>query len=194
MPGADLEAVCQGSPISVTAVTVLSGQAGYYKHMENATYQSCSECALRPERLFCDLPADALEAFDALKNTLAIPRDTVIFREGQTAREVFVVCEGRVRLTVCSDDGKRLLLRVAESGEVLGLSAALSGTPHEITAQAMEPCQIAMVRRKDLVAFLRSHREACMQVVGLLSEDLHVAYDRVRSVGLGRARKVRVAP
>jgi CRP/FNR family cyclic AMP-dependent transcriptional regulator len=177
----------------VTAVTVFPARPVYHKHMENAPYQSCRECALRPERLFCDLSADALDAFDAVKNTVAVPRDTVLFREGQTARGVFVVCEGRVRLTVCSDDGKRLLLRVAEPGEILGLSAVLSGTPFEITGQAIEPCQIAMVRRKDLVAFLREHREACLQVVNLLSEDLHVAYDRVRSVGLGRTRKARVA-
>jgi|HubBroStandDraft_6_1064221.scaffolds.fasta_scaffold20979_3 CRP/FNR family cyclic AMP-dependent transcriptional regulator len=186
-------AVCEGSPFPVTAVTVFPARPVYHKHMENAPYQSCRECALRPERLFCDLSADALDAFDAVKNTVAVPRDTVLFREGQTARGVFVVCEGRVRLTVCSDDGKRLLLRVAEPGEILGLSAVLSGTPFEITGQAIEPCQIAMVRRKDLVAFLREHREACLQVVNLLSEDLHVAYDRVRSVGLGRTRKARVA-
>jgi CRP/FNR family transcriptional regulator, cyclic AMP receptor protein len=186
-------AVCEGSPFPVTAVTVFRARPVYHKHMENAPYQSCRECALRPERLFCDLSADALDAFDAVKNTVAVPRDTVLFREGQTARGVFVVCEGRVRLTVCSDDGKRLLLRVAEPGEILGLSAVLSGTPFEITGQAIEPCQIAMVRRKDLVAFLREHREACLQVVNLLSEDLHVAYDRVRSVGLGRTRKARVA-
>jgi CRP/FNR family transcriptional regulator len=148
---------------------------------------------MRPDRLFCDLPADALEAFDSVKTTVDVPRDTVLFREGQMARGVFVVCEGRVRLTVCSDDGKRLLLRVAEPGEILGLSAALSGTPYEITGQAIEPCQIAMVRRKDLVVFLREHREACLHVVNLLSEDLHVAYDRVRSVGLGRVRRARAA-
>jgi CRP/FNR family transcriptional regulator, cyclic AMP receptor protein len=161
--------------------------------MENAMYQSCRECALRPERLFCDLSTDALDAFDSVKNTVTVPRDTVLFREGQVARGVFVICEGRVRLTVCSEDGKRLLLRVAGPGEVLGLSAVLSGTPYEITGQAIENCQVAMVRRKDLVTFLREHREACLQVVNLLSEDLHVAYDRVRSVGLGRVRKARVA-
>ena len=161
--------------------------------MEHANYQSCRECALRTERLFCDMPADALKAFDSVKNTVAVTRDTVLFREGQVARGVFVVCQGRVRLTVCSDDGKRLLLRVAGAGEVLGLSAVLSGAPYEITGQAIESCQIAMVRRKDLVTVLREHREACLQVVNLLSEDLHVAYDRVRSVGLGRVRKARVA-
>jgi hypothetical protein len=47
------------------------------------------------------------------------------------------------------------------------------------------------VKRKDLLRFLRQHREACLQVVHLLSQDLHVAYDRVRSIGLGRSRRSR---
>jgi hypothetical protein len=47
------------------------------------------------------------------------------------------------------------------------------------------------VRRKDLLKFLREHREACLQVVHLLSSDLHTAYERVRSIGLSRTRRTR---
>ena len=156
--------------------------------------QSCRDCALRSDRLFCDLPADALAAFDEVKSTAPVARGTVLFREGQAARGVFVLCEGRVRISVCSESGKRLMLRMAGPGEVMGLSAALSGSPYEITAETIDNCQVAMVKRKDLLRFLREHREACLQVVNLLSQDLHVAYDRVRSVGLGRTRRPRLIP
>lgn len=150
--------------------------------------QSCLDCALRPERLFCDLPAGTLTAFSAVKSNMACERNSVLFREGQPARGVFVLCEGRAKLSVCSESGKRLTLRVAGPGEVLGLSAALSGSNHEVTAELIDNAQVAMVKRKDLLSFLREHREACLHVVTLLSQDLHVAYDRVRSVGLGRSR------
>jgi len=53
---------------------------------------------------------------------------------------------------------------------------------------------MAAVRRKELLRFLHDHREVCLQVVNLLSEDLHVAYDRVRAVGLGRVRRARSGP
>jgi CRP/FNR family transcriptional regulator len=96
-----------------------------------------------------------------------------------------------VRLSVCSESGKHLTLRIAVPGEVLGLSAALSDAAYEVTAEALEEVQVAVVRRKDLLRFLHEHREACLQVVNLLSQDLHVAYDRVRSVGLGRTRRPR---
>jgi CRP/FNR family transcriptional regulator, cyclic AMP receptor protein len=152
---------------------------------------SCFDCVLRPDRLFCDLPADALQAFDGIKAVSQYPRGSMLFREGHAARGIFVLCEGRVKLSVCSETGKRLTLRVAAPGEVLGLSAALSSSPYEVTAETLENTRVAVVGRKDLLQFLRDHREACLQVVSLLSRDLHTAYDRVRSIGLGRSRRSR---
>jgi CRP-like cAMP-binding protein len=86
-----------------------------------------------------------------------------------------------------------MTLRVVSPGEALGLSAVLSGGSYEVTAEALDPVQYASVRRKDLLHFLHEHREVCMHVVNLLSQDLHVAYDRVRSVGLGRTRRTRTS-
>lgn len=150
--------------------------------------QSCLDCAQRSDRVFCDLAPDALQEFDGIKSLQTFPRETVLFREDQPARGVFLLCSGRVRLSVCSESGRRMTLRTASAGEVLGLSAALSGGCYEVTAEALETLQIAQVRRKDLLHFLHGHCEVCMQVVHQLSEDLHVAYDRVRTVGLNRTR------
>jgi CRP/FNR family transcriptional regulator, cyclic AMP receptor protein len=175
----------------VTAVTVLSSDCVYHNNMESANQSSCFDCVLRPDRPFCDLPADALKDFNAVKSVNAYPRGTTLFREGNQPRSIFLLCNGRAKLTVCSDCGKPLTLRIAGPGEVLGLSALLSGHPYEITAEILDNSQVAVVKRKDLIRFLRAHREACLQVVQLLSQDVHIAYDRVRSVGLGRTRKSR---
>lgn len=159
--------------------------------MESVLHISCRECVARPDRLFCDLPAEALEALDQIKTMNAVPRGTALFREGSASKGIFVLCQGRMKLSVCSQSGKRLVLRIAGPGDVLGLSASLSSTPYEVTAEALENATVACVKRKDLLRFLRDHREACLQVVHLLSRDLHIAYDRVRSVGLGRSRRPR---
>jgi len=161
--------------------------------MESATHHhSCFKCELRPDRTFCDLPAEALLAFDNIKAVSQVPRGESLFHEGRTARGIFVLCEGRVKLSVCSEHGKRLMLRVADPGEVLGLSATMSGKPYELTAEVLDSAQIAFVKRRDLLRFLRDHREACLQVVHLLSQDLHAAFDRVRTVGLARTRRPRL--
>lgn len=150
--------------------------------------QSCLDCTQRSDGVFCDLEPDALQQFDGIKSLESWPRGTVLFREGQTARSVFLLCSGRVRLTVCSENGRRMTLRFVSAGEVLGLTAVLAGGSYEVTAEVTEPVRVAEVRRRDLLHFLREHGDVCMQVVHTLSEDLHLAYDRVRSVGLVRTR------
>jgi CRP/FNR family cyclic AMP-dependent transcriptional regulator len=160
--------------------------------MDAVIQPSCLQCGDRADRALCDLPSDALRDFDGLKSVVEYPRGTALFREGHAARDIFVLCSGRAKLSLTSEAGRRLTLRVAGPGEILGLSAALAGSAHEVTAELVENAQVAVIKRKDLLQFLRMHRDACLHVVGLLSQDLHIAYDRVRAVGLGRGRRSRV--
>jgi len=161
--------------------------------MESVFRPSRLEFVARPEGPFCHLPDLASHDFEALKTPVLYRKGTVLFREGQPAHDIFIVHEGRVRLSISSESGRRLTLRIAGPGEILGLSAALTGGPHEMMAELLEDAQLATIKRKDLLNFLREHRDACLQVVHLLSQDLHIAYDRVRSLGLARTRRPRTS-
>jgi CRP/FNR family transcriptional regulator len=174
----------------VIAVTVFLRGMDYYSVMRSIQ-EVCFECVLRPERLFCDLPAEAMKDFEALKELSPYPSGRTLFREGTRARGIFVLCEGKVKLSVCSQSGKRLTLRVAGPGEVLGLSASLCNGPYELTAEMVDDARVAMINRKDLLQFLNDHRETCLQLAQLLSHDLHIAYGRMRAIGLGRGRRRR---
>jgi CRP/FNR family transcriptional regulator, cyclic AMP receptor protein len=164
----------------------------YHQHMESTIQSSCFTCDFRPDRLFCDMPAESLKAFDEIKTLTTYPRATVLFSEGRPVRGIYILCDGRAKLSICSDSGKRLTLRVAGPGEVLGLGACLSNTPYEITAELLDNSQVVFVRRKDLMKFLRDNRAICMEVVRMLSQDLHGAYERVRSIGMLRTRRPRI--
>jgi CRP/FNR family transcriptional regulator, cyclic AMP receptor protein len=153
---------------------------------------SCSHCAFRSDRPFCDMPSDAVRAFDDIKEQAVLGKGALLFAEGRTSRGVYVLCEGRANLSICSEGGKRLILRVAGPGEVLGLGATLSGGVYEVTAELLDTAQVVFVKRKDLLKFLRDNPSICMGVVRRLSDDLHGAYERVRSIGLSRARRVRI--
>ena len=159
--------------------------------MESETQQSCFTCDFRPDRVFCDMPADSLKAFDEIKSLATYPRNTILFSEGRPVRGIYLLCDGRAKLSICSDSGKRLTLRVAGPGEVLGLGAALSNTPYEITAELLDTSQIVFIRRKELMKFLREHPSVCLEVVRMLSQDLHGAYERVRTIGMVRTRRPR---
>lgn len=142
-------------------------------------------CDFRPDRFFCDMPTESLKAFNEIKSLALYRRNTVLFSEGRPVRGVYILCDGRARLSICSDTGKRLTLRVAGPGEVLGLGTPLSNTPYEITAEILDTSQVVFVCRKELLKFLREHREVCLQIVRLLSQDLYGTYERVRNIAKG---------
>jgi CRP/FNR family transcriptional regulator, cyclic AMP receptor protein len=153
---------------------------------------SCNHCAFRSDRPFCDMSRDAIRGFDEIKEQAVLGKGALLFAEGRPSLGVYVLCEGRAKLSICSESGKRLMLRVAGPGEVLGLGATLSGNAYEVTAELLDTAQVVFVKRKNLLTFLRENPTICMEVVRRLSDDLHGAYERVRSIGLSRARKVRI--
>jgi CRP/FNR family cyclic AMP-dependent transcriptional regulator len=140
------------------------------------------------------MSTDALMDFEAIKSIGLYPKRSVLFAEGRPVRGIYILCDGRAKLSICAENGKRLTLRIAGPGELLGLGAAMSNTPYEVTAEVLDDSQIVFVRRKDLLKFLREHRAICMQVVCMLSQDLHGAYERVRNIGTIRPRRPRLMP
>jgi CRP/FNR family cyclic AMP-dependent transcriptional regulator len=153
---------------------------------------SCQHCAYRPERPFCAMSGDAIRSFNEIKQQSVLAKGELLFAEGRPSRGIYLLCDGRAKLSVCSENGKRLMLRVAGPGEILGLGASLSGECYEFTAELLDSAQVAFVKRKEFLKFLRDNPAICMDVVHRLSQDLHGAYERVRTIGLNRARRARL--
>jgi len=175
----------------VTAVTALAGWDKYYRSMENVVQPGCITCDFRPGRFFCDMSAESLRTFDEIKSLVSYPNKTILFAEGRPVRGIFILCDGHARVSIGANSCKRLTLRVAGPGEVLGLGAALSNTPYEVTAQLLDGSQVVFIRRTELLKFLRQNPEVCTKVVRMLSQDLHGAYERVRTIGMGHSRRPR---
>jgi CRP/FNR family transcriptional regulator, cyclic AMP receptor protein len=155
--------------------------------------ESCLSCKMRAEHIFCDLPASALQALESIKFATAFPTGSVLFVEDQAPRGIFVICKGRVKLSICSTDGRTLILKIAEAGEVLGLSASVCGKPYELTAESVEPCQITFVKREDFLRFLKENSEACLRVAEQLSEKYAAVCRTIRSLILSHSAAERLA-
>jgi len=144
----------------------------------------CPACDLRTGGFFCDFSDPVLRSFYSLKITNAYPKGATLFSEGEPSDGVYMLCQGRVKLSTYSRDGKALILRIAESGELLGLSSAIGDSPHEATAEVLVPCQINFVRKADLLRFLQEHAEAGLSALRQLSRNYHAAYTQICSLGL----------
>ena len=143
--------------------------------------ENCLSCNLCSEGFFCRLPKEELEAFQKIKFTLAYPAGATLFVEGQACRGIYILCRGRVKLSATSSQGQTLIFKIAKPGEVLGLNATVSGTPHNTTAETGQACQLNFVKQADFLRFLTENRGASMHAAMHLSRECQQAYQQLRS-------------
>jgi CRP/FNR family transcriptional regulator len=154
---------------------------------------SCLNCQLIKERAFCQLSKQALAEMDSISSSSIYPKGAILFVEGQEPRGVFVVCNGRLKLSTSSSQGKSVIVRVAEPGEVIGLPGTLSGKPYDLTAEALEPVQANFIRRGSFLQFLHNHADAAVRVAEILSHVYHNTLSEVRYLGLSASTPQKLA-
>lgn len=150
-------------------------------------------CPLIEERLFHNLPRHVRSALDAISCVATYAKGDVLFVEGQKPLGIFVLRNGRVKLSANSADGRPLIAGRAGPGEVLGLPTAISGKPNELTAEAIHPLQCGFIARDALLQFLRKHGEAALRVAQILSEMYDAAFNQVRYLGLSASAAEKLA-
>jgi CRP/FNR family transcriptional regulator, cyclic AMP receptor protein len=155
--------------------------------------ESCLNCPQREDWLFCNLPSAAVERLAAITAPSTYPKGATLFVEGQSPRGVFVLCSGKVKLSTSSPDGRTLLLRISDEGEILGLSAAVCGKPYQATADILEPTQANFITRNDFLDFLREYGEAALHVAQQLGENYHHALSEMRTIGLSHSAAEKLA-
>ena len=154
---------------------------------------SCLSCQVREEHLFCNLPLPALKKLNEIKSTAVYPKSTTLFIEGQQPRGVFVLCAGKAKLFTSSSDGKTIITKISEAGDVLGLNATISNRPYEVTAEMMEPGQANFIARDALLQFLREYGEVALRVAEQLSRNYYAAHEEIRTLGLTSSPSERFA-
>jgi CRP/FNR family cyclic AMP-dependent transcriptional regulator len=155
--------------------------------------ESCMGCKVSREGFFCRLSPAVLRSVDAASHHTIMPPGALLFVEGQTPRGVFILCSGRVKLSTTSKEGKVLILKQAEAGEVLGLSAAISGTNYEMTAETASPCQLNFIGRQDLMTLLQKESEVGVHAALWLSREFQGAYRDIHDLVLARSSSGKLA-
>ena len=155
--------------------------------------ESCMGCKARREGFFCRLSLPVIRSVDVVSHHTVMPAGAVLFVEGQTPRGIFILCSGNVKLSTTSKDGKVLILKQAEAGEVLGLSAVISGTNYEMTAETALPSQLNFIGRQDFMGLMQRESEVGMRAATWLSREFQGAYRDIHDLVLARSSSGKLA-
>jgi CRP/FNR family transcriptional regulator, cyclic AMP receptor protein len=146
-----------------------------------------------PGELFKKFSPMALRDLGTMSAPTCYPANFVLFSEKDESRGVYIVLEGEVKLSINSADGRRLSLRIARKGEILGLVSALSGSTYEVTAETLYPAKLAPIGRREFTGFLLRHPEAYQVLSEELTREFTRACEQLRTVGLSSSAPEKLA-
>ncbi len=154
---------------------------------------NCPECKCSQPGFFCSFSPPTVKCLEQASHHTTLPAGAILFVEGQIPRGMFILCSGRVKLSTASRDGKVLILKFAEAGEALGLSAVISGMNYEMTAETAAPCQLNYIDRKNVMTLIEEHSEVGMHAAQGLSREFQFAYRNMHDLVLARSSTGKLA-
>jgi CRP/FNR family transcriptional regulator len=107
-------------------------------------------------------------------------RGKVLFAEGEPARGIYLLRSGRASLSISSSEGRVVILRLAQAGDVLGLNSVLRNSSYDTTVKTLEPCRTDFISRAQLLDLMQRRESACHAVLKILSHELTQLTDRAR--------------
>jgi CRP-like cAMP-binding protein len=127
---------------------------------------------LRSIGLFGALPDEVLAYLCASLERLKVDTGDLIFREGDSGRELFVVLEGRLEVLKRSSAGAETPVASLGPQDWFGEMSVLDVQPRSATVRALSPARLLRVRAADLDALYRRDLKAYTLVVLNVAREL----------------------
>jgi len=135
--------------------------------------------------------ARALEAIKHLSENREVrhyKKKDIVFREGEHPRWLYFVESGKVKVFKTSDDGRELIVKVAQQGDFLGFLALFKEDAYPESAAALEDCSIKLVPKQDFAALVFGNRDVNARFIKMLASHIaereqqliELAYNSVR--------------
>ena len=120
-------------------------------------------------------------------------RGSVLFAEGEPARGVYILRSGRATVSISSSEGRVVMLRMAQSGDMLGLNSVLRNCPYDTTVKALEPCRTDFLPRVELMELMHRNQAGTQTILNSLGRELTELTDRAKLLLLPQTVRGRLA-
>src|SRR5262245_31745428 len=147
---------------------------------------------LRRTDLFHSLSETDLAAVAAQMRGVTYEPGQLIFSRGDPGEGLYLVVEGRVRLSVLSVEGRALSFGHAGRGDIFGEIAALDGQGRTADATALTRVTATMLARSSLKRLIEARPQLAQAAVALLCRKLRTTSEQIESIAL-HSTQVRLA-
>jgi CRP/FNR family cyclic AMP-dependent transcriptional regulator len=144
----------------------------------------CTVDELRQIPLFSLLDEEELNVLAGQVERREFAAKQRIYKVGDASERAYVVMSGAVEVTLLDEDGQEVLFSNPHHGEAFGFASMLEATPHQTTAMATEATTCIEIDRNDLSALLEKKPLAGLDMLTVLSREIHIAQGVIRGRAL----------
>jgi CRP-like cAMP-binding protein len=125
----------------------------------------------------------------AHRDEFHVPRGTVIFRQGDAGEEMFVISQGRIRLTL-EGEGHEQEIAVLGPGDFFGELSLLSGAARAATAEAIEDSTLLPIGRDVFGMMVQDDLDIVFRMFKIQGERLKLTNEPIQELSqrLGQIR------
>ncbi len=120
-------------------------------------------------------------------------RGRVLFAEGEQARGAYILRTGRATVSISSREGRVVMLRLAQAGDVLGLNSVLQNCSYDTTVKTIEPCRTDFIPRAELIELMQQSHAGVQSILNILSQELTEITNRTKLLLLPQTVSNRLA-
>ena len=133
------------------------------------------QAVVSEQDFWSELPHADAAALAACGSVRSFERGQALMYQGQNADRILLLRSGRVRVSVTTPHGRRVVLAFSGPGELVGELASFGDQPRSATVVALEPVEALCVTHDDFHAFLGSHPAVALTMLRTMSRRLRDA-------------------
>ena len=118
--------------------------------------------------LFSAMSDADVEHLSKVSSMCSFKKGEVIYFPEDPSEHVYLLKEGKVKISRISEDGKEIILEIIGPGEIFGELSVFGEETRSAMAEAIVESMICNVRREDFERFLKMHGELAFKVMKLV--------------------------
>lgn len=134
--------------------------------------------------LFGGLSPDEIDEISRYLKEKVVNKKEVIFSEGDSSEYLYIVGEGRVKITKLSQEGRELIIEIIPPFQMFGGVAVIRGFPYPANAVAMEEGKVFMLKRRDLLHLLDSYPQLMYNLALEVGERVKGSHEMLKNIAL----------
>jgi CRP/FNR family cyclic AMP-dependent transcriptional regulator len=113
------------------------------------------------------------------------PKNTVVMSEGDRTDSLYIICEGKVKVTIIDEHGKEIILSILEPGDYFGeMTALVDGESRSASVVTRTPCEMLMLAKEDFRRIISANPDIVFSLLHVSMERLRKANRKIESLAL----------